>query len=280
MVFNRIINLKKGLVLFIFLLNAFPEIEAMNYENDVNNNIDFEYIITRKMECCFGNFMFISDTLIRLSDKEKSEGWELLFDGKNTEKWRGVNSDSFPSNGWTIEQGALVLSGKNGGDIITKEKFSNFELVLDFKLTHSANSGIKYFVVNMKNKENGKIFKNGPEYQIIDDYNHPEVKNHQHEKGSTAALYLIYAPQNKILLPEGEWNQAKIIAKGKHVEHWLNGTKVLSYERGSKDFRQRVSNTKFKDQKGYGEVSSGHILLTDHHDKVYFKNIRIKRLKR
>lgn len=275
--FNRIIYLKKGLVLFsICLLNAFPEIEGKNYKNDSYK--DFEYILASKIECCVENFMFNQDTLIKLSDKEKSEGWEILFDGKSTDKWRGVNCDSFPSHGWAIEHGALFLSGKNVVDIITKEKFSNFELVLDFKLTHSANSGIKYFVTDMTNKENGKIFKNGPEYQIIDDFNHPEVKNHQNEKSSTASLYLIYAPKNKKLLPEGEWNQAKIIAKGKYVEHWLNGIKVLSYERGSKDFRQLVSGTKFKDQKDYGEVSSGHILLTDHHDKVYFKNIRIRRL--
>lgn len=219
-----------------------------------------------------------SDTLTRLTEKEKSEDWEILFDGQNTDKWRGVNSDNFPSNGWAIEQGALVLSGKGGGDIVTREKFSNFELVLDFKLTHAANSGIKYFVEKLESKKNGKVVTNGPEYQIIDDFNHPAVKDHQNEKGATAALYLIYAPENKKLLPEGEWNQAKIIAKGKHVEHWLNGVKVLSYERGSKDFRQRVADTKFQDYKNYGEVSSGHILLTDHHDKVYFRNIRIKRL--
>lgn len=219
-----------------------------------------------------------SDTLIKLTGEEKSEDWEILFDGKNTDKWRGVNSDSFPSNGWAIEQGALVLSGKGGGDIITREKFSNFELVLDFKLTHSANSGIKYFVEKMENKKNGKTVTNGPEYQIIDDYNHPAVKDHRHEEGATAALYLIYAPENKKLLPEGQWNQAKIIAKGRYVEHWLNGVKVLSYERGSNDFRQRVAATKFQDYDGYGEASKGHILLTDHDDKVYFRNIRIKRL--
>jgi hypothetical protein len=277
MVFNRITYLKKGLVLFfICLLNTLPGIKGMNYENDSNR--DFENPLTLKIGCCFENFISSPDTLIKLSSKEKSEGWELLFDGKNTDKWRSVNSDNFPANGWTVEHGTLFLSGENAGDIITKEKFGNFELVLDFKLTHSANSGIKYFVTDMTNKADGKIFKNGPEYQIIDDYNHPEIKDHQHEKSSTASLYLIYAPQNKKLKPEGEWNQVRIIAKGKYVEHWLNGIKVLSYERGTKEFRQLVSETKFKDQKDYGEVTSGHILLTDHHDKVYFKNIRIRRL--
>lgn len=222
--------------------------------------------------------VFIADTLTRLTDKEKSEGWEVLFDGKNTDKWRGVNRDDFPANGWAIEQGALVLSGKNGGDIITRETFSDFELVLDFKLTPSANSGIKYFVGKLENKKNGKTAINGPEYQIIDDDNYPELKNRQDEKSTTAALYLLYPPQNKKLLPAGQWNQAKIVAKGKQVEHWLNGIKVVSYERGSRDFRQRVAATKFQDYAGYGEASSGHILLTDHGDKVYFRNIKIRRL--
>jgi hypothetical protein len=210
--------------------------------------------------------------------KQKAGGWEWLFDGKHTDKWTGVNSDKFPASGWTIEQGALVMATKGGGDIITREKYSNFELVFDFNLSSSANSGLKYFVGDLKNKQNGKITVNGPEYQIIDDYNHPEIKGHKHELGSTAAVYLLYAPQNKKLLPAGQWNQGRIIARGKHVSHWLNGTKVASYEKGSPDFRQRVATTKFKDYENYGEAASGHILLTDHGDKVYFRNIKIKRL--
>lgn len=221
----------------------------------------------------------LSDNITELTEEEKSQGWELLFDGKNTDKWKGVNTDSFPSNGWKVEEGTLALSGNNGGDIITREVFSNFELMLDFKLTDSANSGIKYFVGELKDRNNEeKVIFNGPEYQIIDDYKHPAVKDNQDPFISTASLYLLYVPENKKLFPAGKWNQAKIVANDKYVEHWLNGTKVLSYERGSKDFRQRVSTTKFKDQEKYGELLSGHILLTDHHDKVYFKNIRIRRL--
>lgn len=215
-----------------------------------------------------------------LTEAEKSEGWEYLFDGENTGKWRGVKEDNFLSNGWAIEEGALVLSGKGGGDIITREEYKDFELVLDFKLTDSANSGVKYFVGKMNNKDKeGQTIFNGPEYQIIDDYNHPAVTDD--EKGnliSTGALYLLYVPENKKLNPAGEWNTARIIAKGKNVEHWLNGVKLLSYERGTEDFRQRVAKTKFKNQGDYGELGSGHILLTDHSDKVYFKNIKVRRL--
>jgi hypothetical protein len=215
-----------------------------------------------------------------LTEKEKSEGWEYLFDGKSTAKWKGADTDHFPSEAWTIEQGALVLSGKARGNLITREVFGDFELVLEFKLTNSANSGIKYFVGNLndKDKAGNKIF-NGPEYQIIDDHNHPAITDD--EKGrlaSTGALYLLYPPENKILRPAGEWNTARIVAKGEKVEHWLNGVKLLSYERGSEEFRDKVMNTKFNNQENYGEIASGHIMLTDHHDKVYFRNIKVRRL--
>jgi len=246
-----------------------------------NNAPIHERTIILKTTDYFGNFLFNSDTVPKYSNQEKSKGWEVLFDGKNTDKWRGLNSDTFPSHGWAIEEGTLFVENhKKGEDIITREEYSNFELVFDFKLTYAANSGIKYFVGKIKNNNTGKIEWNGPEYQIIDDYNHPEVKNHKHEKGSTAALYLIYAPKNKKLQPAGQWNYAKIIVKGNHVEHWLNGVKVVSYERGTKDFRRRMATTKFKDYDNYGELPSGHIMLTDHDgDKAYFRNIKIKRLK-
>lgn len=145
-------------------------------------------------------------------------------------------------------------------------------------MTYGANSGIKYFVGEIENRATGGKVINGPEYQIIDDYNNPEVKGHKHELGATASCYLLYAPTNKKLFPAGKWNHIRIIASGNHVEHWLNGIKVLTYERGSDDFLRRKKNTKFRDYEAYGELKAGHILLTDHNDKVYFKNIRIKRL--
>ena len=212
-----------------------------------------------------------------LSKKEKAQGWEMLFDGTNTSKWRSMDSEKFP-DGWLIEGGTLSLSNKEAEAIMTREKYSNFDLVFDFNLTPSSNSGIKYFVGELKDKRNGRTVINGPEYQIIDDYNHPEVKNHKHDEGATAAAYLIYAAKNKKLHPAGQWNQGRIIANGNHIEHWLNGIKVVSYERGGKDYLRRITQTKFKDYYGYGEATTGHILITSHDDKVYFRNIKIRRL--
>ena len=223
----------------------------------------------------------VPSVTVSLTDTEKAEGWELLFDGQDISKWKSIKTAEFPSDGWIIEDGTMVVSGKKGGDdIITREKYSDFELTFEFMLTDSANSGIKYFVGEMNNKDKaGSTIFNGPEYQIIDDSQHPAVTDD--EKGnliSTGSLYLLYSPENKNLLPAGEWNTGKIVARGKNVEHWLNDAKILSYERGNEDFRNRVAGTKFKNQENYGELESGHIMLTDHSDKVYFKNIRIRRL--
>jgi hypothetical protein len=203
--------------------------------------------------------------------------WEILFGGNSVDKWRSKSGNSFPTTGWKVEDGLLYLDGK-GGDIITKEMYSDFELVFDFNLTKGANSGVKYFVDTLVSAKDGSIMVNGPEYQIIDDFNHSEVKEHGDKLISTASVYLLYAPKEERLKPAGQWNTGKIMAKGDHVEHWLNGVQVLSYSRGTKDFLERKSKTKFKDDEKYGELKSGHILLTDHHDKVYFRDIKIRKL--
>lgn len=222
----------------------------------------------------------LPDAVAVTGNQKKSGRWEILFDGKNTDKWKSVNSDSFPSNAWKIEEGTLSVDNQaKNGDIITREVYTDFDLMFDFKLTYGANSGIKYFVAYIKDNASGTQLYNGPEYQVIDDNNHPYVKDNQHPDASTAALYLIYAPENKKLFPVGEWNSGRIVAKGKHLEHWLNGVKVVTCERGSKDFRDRIAMTKFNSYDHYGEVPAGHIMLTDHDgDKVYFRNIKIKRL--
>jgi hypothetical protein len=250
-----------------------PEISKLE-----NNNNNFSIVTANMEENKIIDFLNPVDALPVAAQKEKSQDWEILFDGKNTDKWRSKNSETFPSDGWIIKDGSLFLNKKGAGDIITREKFNNFELDLEFNLTYGANSGVKYFVGELKNSKTGDVVINGPEYQIIDDYNHPEVKNHQHDIAATASCYLLYTPKNVHLHPAGQWNHIRIIAKGKHVEHWLNGVKVLSYERGSADFLKRKAETKFKDYDNYGELASGYILLTDHSDKVYFRNIKIKRL--
>lgn len=280
---NKIKNLDKCLILvFACLFCISPKTEAENFGR-INENATVKksgLLISNK--CFAASFIFPSDTLPGGKNKE-AHGWEILFNGKNDlgYKWRGINSDTFPSQAWNVSNGMLsVKSHVKGMDVITREKYANFELVFDFKLTYAANSGIKYFVNKIKNNRTGKMGWNGPEYQIIDDFNHPAVKDHKHDISSTAALYLIYAPQNKNLFPVGKWNHGKIIVKGNHIEHWLNGVKVVSCERGSEDFRRRIATTKFKDYDNYGEAPGGHIMLTDHGgDIVYFKNIKIKRLK-
>lgn len=213
----------------------------------------------------------------RLTAEEKADGWKFLFDGENLENWRSAKSDSFPSKAWVIEDGALVLAGK-GGDIVTKEKYGNFELAWEFNLTDGSNSGIKYFVDSITHRTTGATVINGPEYQIIDDLNYEGIKDDPNGLSSTGSLYLLYAPENKTLRPAGQWNNARIIAKNGEVEHWLNGRKVLSYQKGSEDFRRKIVETKFKDYPDYGLATEGHILLTDHQDQVYFRNIKIRKL--
>ncbi len=212
-------------------------------------------------------------------DKVQSDNWEVLFDGSGVENWRGKMEEGFPSKGWKIENDMLFLAEKGGGDIITKNKYSDFELMFQFKLTEGANSGIKYFVGTLVEKETGNEIMNGPEYQIIDDYNNEHVKEDPNGLSSTGSAYLLYAPENKKLNPPGEWNTGRIIAKNGSVEHWLNGVRVVKYKRGSKDFLERKAETKFKNDQNYGELESGHILLTDHNDTVYFKDIKIRSLK-
>jgi hypothetical protein len=220
-------------------------------------------------------FLLLASAAIDLS--AQSTSYEILFDGNSLEKWQPKNNPSMPVKGWKIQDGMLFMEGK-GGDIITKEKYGDFELIFEFNLTISANSGIKYFVDTLYNEKNGKMMINGPEYQIIDDYNYKGVKDNPNGTSSTGAAYLFYPPKNKKLNPHGQWNKGKIVAKGKKVSHWLNGKKIVSYVRGNKDYLEKKNANKFKNDKNYGELKEGHILITDHGDKVYFRNIKIKRL--
>ena len=208
------------------------------------------------------------------------DDWEVLFDGHNLNKWQNSTSDSIPYKGWKIENGTLVVnSGRIGGDIITRSTYQNFDLKLDFKLTESANSGIKYLVNRIRNAKTNTTSLMGVEYQIIDDFNYPEVKPDPNGTSSTGAVYLLYPPQGKKLLPIGQWNQVRIVVRGKQCEHWLNGKMIAQYERNSNDFKEKVAQTKFNDYPDYALADSGHILLQDHGNQVYFRNILIKRLR-
>ncbi|AYN66526.1 DUF1080 domain-containing protein [Euzebyella marina] len=218
-----------------------------------------------------------------LTKSEKEGGWEMLWDGKTTNGWRGARLDEFPDKGWKIEDGVLsVLSSGGaesaaGGDIVTKELYGDFELKVDFKLTEGANSGIKYYVNTDINKGPGSSI--GLEYQILDDDKHPDAKMGRDGNRTVSSLYdLITADENKPINPIGEWNTAHIISKDNHVEHRLNGIKVLEYERKSADYRKLVAESKYEKWPNFGEADKGHILLQDHGDLVSFKNIKIKDL--
>nr|WP_299340601.1 DUF1080 domain-containing protein [Allomuricauda sp.] len=218
----------------------------------------------------------------RLTIDEKKNGWQLLWDGETTEGWRGARLDEFPDKGWKMEDGVLTVLSSGGeesaagGDIVTKDLYGDFELKVDFKLTEGANSGIKYYVDTDINKGPGSSI--GLEYQILDDQRHPDAKKGNHEGSRTvASLYdLIMADTNKPIYPIGEWNTAHIISKDNHVEHWLNGAKVLEYERKSETYRKLVSESKYVKWPNFGEAEKGHILLQDHGDYVSFRNIKIK----
>lgn len=217
----------------------------------------------------------------KLTIDEVKKGWKLLWDGETTNGWRGGKLEEFPENGWKIENGELTVLASGGGestaggDIVTKENFSDFEFTVDFKLTPGANSGIKYYVDTNLNKGAGSSI--GLEYQILDDDLHPDAKLGNHEGSRTvSSLYdLIQADKKKPINPIGEWNTAYIISKNNHVEHWLNGAKVLEYERKSKDYLKLVSESKYKKWPNFGELDNGQILLQDHGDLVSFKNVKI-----
>lgn len=237
---------------------------------------DFNY----KMKV-FIIFLF-SIVLLSCSGSKQSgkDSWISLFNGTSSQYWRSVNSDEFPKAGWRIDHNRLVLdSGKKGGDIITREKFGNFELELEYNLTKYANTGVKYFVDLIQRSGSKRTTGIGFEYQIIDDLNYPAEKTHNDPKLLTGALYELYAPAaNKNLYPPGKWNSIRIIAKNNSVEHWLNGKIILRFQRNSDDLRQRIQKSKFVEFPGFGMSAEGYILIQDYGNMAQFRNIRIKKL--
>ena len=203
-----------------------------------------------------------------LTENEKTAGWKLLFDGKSVEGWRHYKSATAKIAGWWIEDGTLHKpGGVRAGDIMTIDTYEDFEFSWEWKLQAKGNNGVKYFITG----ERGAAI--GHEYQMIDD---ATVKD---PYSSNASFYLLVKPvKDKPGKPMGEWNRSKILVRGNHCEHWLNGRKVLTYECGSPGILDRVAKTKFKKYPGFGQKVTGHILLTDHKDPCWYRNLKIRKL--
>jgi len=228
----------------------------------------------------------VDDIPNHLTAYEKNSGWKLLFDGKTSHGWVGAYKDKFPDTGWVIENGMIEVKekqgkeGGTGGDIVTTGLYKAFDLSFQFKLTPGANSGVKYFVrLAPEEKNSGSAI--GLEYQVLDDSLHPDAKLGRNGDRTLASLYdLIPAnKQRRFIHPVGEWNTGRIIVyPNNHVEHYLNGVKVLEYERGSQAFRDLVAISKYKIWHQFGEAPEGHLLLQDHGNNVFYRSIKVRAL--
>ncbi len=208
----------------------------------------------------------------KLTAAERRGGWRLLFDGKSTAGWRSFKKTTFPEKGWVLVDECLKhLSKAGGGDIITIDRFQEFDLKFEWKIAPGANSGLKYFITEDRS---GAI---GHEYQVIDEKH--DAESLRGGKWQTGGLYDCLPPKaDKKLKPPGEFNTSRILVRAKRVEHWLNGEKILDFELESPELKAAVAQSKFKTVEGFGTSFPGHILLQDHGDEVCFRNIKIKNL--
>jgi hypothetical protein len=195
--------------------------------------------------------------------------WRSLFDGRSLDQWRGYRHDRVPE-GWQVVDGALTRVGK-AGDLITREVFGDFELMLEWMIAEGGNSGIMYRVT----EEGTETYQTGPEMQVLDDARHPDARSRLTAAG---AVYGLYPAPAGVVKPAGEWNAVRIVVRGNHVEHWLNGVEVAVYEIGSPDWEARVAGSKFGKWPAYGRAPAGHIALQDHGDRVAYRDIRIREI--
>lgn len=205
-----------------------------------------------------------------LTAEEKAAGWTLLFDGKSLDGWRLYRQQAKPAKGWVIEDGLLLKQkGVAGGNIITEKKFTDFELSWDWRIEARGNNGLKYFVTEDRPSAPGH------EYQMLDDTGHPDGRIGPERQ--TASFYEVLPPAgDKPLNKPGEWNNSKLVVKGNDVEHWLNGRLVLRYTLGSEQVKAGIADSKFRNEKGFGDKITGHLMLTDHQDACWFRNIKIR----
>jgi hypothetical protein len=206
----------------------------------------------------------------KLTEAEKAAGWRLLFDGKTTNGWVGIGKSAFPNKGWVVEDGTLKTIAKGGGgDIVTSEKFDDFELEWEWRIASGGNSGLKY---NLPDPNKGV----GCEYQLIDDAGHVDAKLNGGTR-TTASLYDVLKPaDDKKLKPAEEWNSSRIVVKGNHVEQWLNGATTVEFEFGSDALKAAIAKSKFKNTAGWGVKTKSPILIQDHGDEVAIRSIKIK----
>jgi len=240
----------------------------------------------------YGTESASSDTVNQLTAEEEAEGWRLLFDGSTFTGWRGIGRDDVPTEHWEIVDGAIhkIASGDvpvapdgqpvAGGDLMTEETFENFELAFEWKISPGGNSGVKYNVSEEMSTNNPLGASNaalGFEYQVLDDEGHPDAKAGDGTNRTAAALYDLKGPiENKPLKPVGEWNEGRILVQGNQAEHWLNGVKVGEYDLDSEDFKERFARSKYVDIAGFADKRAGHIVLQDHNDDAWYRNIKIR----
>ena len=210
-----------------------------------------------------------------LTTEEQQAGWRLLFDGKTTTGWRGYKSTTMPAS-WRVENGSLLArrtQGESSGDIITDEQFDDFELVWEWKMTEGNNSGVIYRAT----EERANVWETGPEYQILDNQGHIDGLN---PLSSAGACYSAFPPAKDVTRPLGQWNQSRIVARGNHVEHWMNGEKLLEYDVGSRSWQAHVKTSKFfpsaYGQSNWGKVPKGHIGLQDYGGAIEFRGIKLR----
>ena len=204
----------------------------------------------------------------RLTAEEEAAGWQLLFDG-TLDAWRGYRRDDAPG-GWSAAGGGLAFTpGVDGGTLITRERFGDFELALEWKVAAGGNSGVFYRATEAERAP----YWTGPEMQILDNAGHPDGGI---PETSAGANYGLHAPVRDVTRPVGEWNRARIVVRGARVEHWMNGVRIVEYELWTDEWRVAVAATKFADWPGYGMAEAGHIGLQDHGDPVWYRNIRIR----
>ena len=234
----------------------------------------------------------VSYLVNELTSSQKAEGWKLLWDGKTTNGWRGAKLNKFPEGGWKIKDNMLVVEksdggeSTNGGDIVSEKKYTNFVLELDFNLSKGTNSGLKYLVDTELNQGEGSSI--GCEFQILDDKVHPDAKKGVNGNRTLGSLYDLirangkefnpYLPGEKYFNGIDKWNRARVEVRGNKVAHYLNGCKVIEYERGTQMWRALVAYSKYSKWPNFGELKSGNILLQDHGDEVRFRSIKIKEL--